>query len=633
MTDAKLLQAAMDASEFGMLGMRPIRSDAGGVEDFQIVLANAMAATLTGRSKEHLVDSTLLTEFPANLETGLFDRYAATLETGAEDGFEIAYAKDGVVGRFAVKARRATPEMVVVEFTPVPSYMRRAKALERIQASDRAQFGSHDDEIASLLRVGVDVLGVDAGVMMRVDAETTSLAHSQGPRPSDADTAEIGRIARDACEADCVRAETTASGLRILAGPCPDLTGAGDADDGPRRAIAFFAPAGSSLEFNDDDRRILSYVADAVARARRLRSHQRRLKALQDELRLVIDSIPAKIFYKDDQNRILLANAEAAQSLGYDDPRALDGADTRDLFPGMAEKYHADDLAVLDSERARRNIIETYAPKDGAQRWLSTDKIPLRDESGRRRLLAIAVDITELKEQQEQLETLNQGLKDFAAVASHDLQSPLRRVGVFSEILVRALDEAGLSVPERARTAISGIVASVDHMRNMIASIHELSRLSATDISLAPVDLNAVVAASVADVMDEVEDGALHVAAQSLPTVPGDANLLQLFFSNLLRNAHKYKTRRQAQVEITHSFDAGRRRHVIAVADDGPGVPRELQDVVFEPFRRGPGAKSTDGSGIGLALCRKISAAHRGGVSIDGDAPTGLRIVLEIPPL
>ncbi|MCR9121328.1 MAG: PAS domain S-box protein [Phyllobacteriaceae bacterium] len=127
------------------------------------------------------------------------------------------------------------------------------------------------------------------------------------------------------------------------------------------------------------------------------------LRQNQRELELILNNVPVRIFYKDDKNRILRLNKPAADSLGLS-VAAAEGADTYDLFPEMAKKYHDDDLAVIESNTPTLGIVEKYTPLQGDPSWVRTDKVPYTDpDTGARSIFVAASDITSEKEAEEAL--------------------------------------------------------------------------------------------------------------------------------------------------------------------------------------------------------------------------------------
>ena len=146
--------------------------------------------------------------------------------------------------------------------------------------------------------------------------------------------------------------------------------------------------------FTNDDLELISLMASGLSAGIKLEVTQDALRCSRDHMQLILDNIPTRIWFKDDENRILKANRAAAQSMGFNDPDMLEGADTYKLFPKQAAKYHADDLEVLNSGNPCIGIIERYTPVDGTEGWISTDKIPVRLLSGQRALLVASTDIT-----------------------------------------------------------------------------------------------------------------------------------------------------------------------------------------------------------------------------------------------
>ncbi|MEO0975390.1 MAG: PAS domain-containing protein, partial [Pseudomonadota bacterium] len=217
------------------------------------------------------------------------------------------------------------------------------------------------------------------------------------------------------------------------------------------------------------------------------------LRARSTELDLILNHVPARIWLKDDRNTIVRCNAEAAASMGVDDADSLTGTNLATLLPTTAKRHLEDDLSVLDGGQPRLGVEERYTRANGEYGWVNTDKIPLHDELGRRRLLVIAADVTSRVEQERRLTQLNASLEDFTHIAAHDLQAPLRQVSMLSQLVREELGEVdGLSA--KASEALDYIDAAVTRMRSLIASLHELSRLEATKICLDRCDLNDVLA-------------------------------------------------------------------------------------------------------------------------------------------
>src|SRR4029453_12214634 len=126
---------------------------------------------------------------------------------------------------------------------------------------------------------------------------------------------------------------------------------------------------------------------------------------------VILDSVPAMVWFKDRQNRIVRANRAAAAAIGKT-PEEMAGVSTYDLYPEQADDYYADDLEVINSGRSKRGIVETIVMASGEKRWLRTDKIPYRDAEGNiRGVIVCAVDITDHKLAEAALERTRDDLR------------------------------------------------------------------------------------------------------------------------------------------------------------------------------------------------------------------------------
>lgn len=135
---------------------------------------------------------------------------------------------------------------------------------------------------------------------------------------------------------------------------------------------------------------------------------------LQEELQMILDSAPTMIWYKDTDNRILRVNRLAAESIGLPKER-IEGRFTEEFYPEEAEQYHRDDVAVAQTGRPRMGIVEPYRTASGKKRWVQTDKIPLKDETGRvTSILVFAQDITERKAAEEALRDSEERFRNMA---------------------------------------------------------------------------------------------------------------------------------------------------------------------------------------------------------------------------
>jgi len=248
--------------------------------------------------------------------------------------------------------------------------------------------------------------------------------------------------------------------------------------------------------------------------------------------------------------------------------------------------------------------------------------------------LHILADLDDAKEanrrldrQTRDLERSNRDLEQFAYVASHDLQEPLRKVSSFCQLLQRRY---GGQLDERADQYIEFAVDGASRMQRLINDLLMFSRVGRTTADFSPIDLGDVAAAAVAQVETARADVDGTITLGELPTVTGDATLLRQMLVNLIGNGLKFH---RAGVPPTVTV---RSRPVeggweIAVADDGIGIEPEYADKVFVIFQRLHGRDVYPGTGIGLSLAKKIVEFHSGAIRLDSGAGPGTVVRVTLP--
>ncbi len=209
---------------------------------------------------------------------------------------------------------------------------------------------------------------------------------------------------------------------------------------------------------------------------------------------------------------------------------------------------------------------------------------------------------------EEELRRSNRDLEQFAYIASHDLQEPLRKVAGFTQLLERRYGE---QLDDRAREYIHYAVDGAERMQTLISDLLAFSRVGRTTARFERVDLGRVVADAWRDA--GAEDAAA-LRAGPLPTVSGDPTLLRTLFLNLFTNAVKFRTEAAPHVEVVANQEDD--TWVISVCDNGIGIPPEFADRIFDIFQRLHTRDVYEGTGIGLALCKRIAEFHGGHIRL-----------------
>ena len=231
-----------------------------------------------------------------------------------------------------------------------------------------------------------------------------------------------------------------------------------------------------------------------------------------------------------------------------------------------------------------------------------------------------------LRRRTEELSRSNRMLEVFAAAATHELTSPLRRVAKFSQLLQS--DHAD-SINDEASAFLDVIANETERMRRTIDSVVELVRLERVEIDVTPVNMNEVVEFANRSLQETIEATGAVIEVDTLPTVSGDRTQLEILCRNLLMNAlvHAHPDRTPHITVSGGSNDEGLAE--IHFADNGSGIADERRSDIFLPFVRFEGNK--DSIGMGLALCRRISEAHNGSLDLEQTSSEGSTFLIRLP--
>ncbi len=363
----------------------------------------------------------------------------------------------------------------------------------------------------------------------------------------------------------------------------------------------------------------------------------------------VIDTIRDHIYVKDMKGRYVIDNTAHRDYVAAKNLTEVEGRTVFDFFPEeLARRYHADDESVFETGAPVVNREEPALDRAGRLVWLSTTKVALRDTDGRMTgLVCVSADISERKAAEEQaavfaqqLERSNAELQSFASVASHDLQEPLRKIQAFGDRLRKkcagGLGEAGLDYLGRMDNAAR-------RMQALIQDLLALSRISSRAQPFAPVDLNMIVREVVEDLEVRIEQCGAEVELGTLPEIEADALQMRQLFQNLISNALKFQ--RPGERPIVHVqgrlLEARDRRLpgaepgdavcAIHVTDNGIGFDEKYVEQIFTLFQRLHGRQEYEGTGIGLAICRKIAERHGGEISAKSAPGEGATFVVTLP--
>jgi light-regulated signal transduction histidine kinase (bacteriophytochrome) len=267
--------------------------------------------------------------------------------------------------------------------------------------------------------------------------------------------------------------------------------------------------------------------------------------------------------------------------------------------------------------------------KEGTVKAVEVFGKVLKDQQGAAaKVLGTVRDVTRLKEYEQELEIKvqelnrsNHDLEEFAYVASHDLQEPLRKLTTFGE---RLKNKCADQLTDEGTLYLNRMMASAENMRILIENLLEFSRVTRTQNPFERKNLQEVVQDAVNDQDLEVEDGRAEVQVLDLPAVEVVTTQMRQLFNNLLSNAIKFR-RKGVLPKITIKSEKltktekdklklrnGNLYYRIMVTDNGIGFEETYSEKIFQLFQRLHGKAEYPGSGMGLAICRKITDNHKG---------------------
>lgn len=361
------------------------------------------------------------------------------------------------------------------------------------------------------------------------------------------------------------------------------------------------------------------------------------LKAERDRAELYFDIAGNMMVVADNDGRIVRANRMAAEVLGRPGS-SLPGRDWFELcFP---ENERADARAffaqLVSGERdAARRFRGHVLTADGQLRVVSWHTTRLHDEQGvTTGLLGVGEDITARLQAEEhlqrtlaELERSNIALQQFVHVASHDLREPINSILNFAKLLRRDANEADATRRERY---VDFIVRGGERLRTLVDDLLAFVRLDATEARMDAVNLAELVEDTRQSLAAAIARSGATIRVTPLPVIRGDRSLLGLLLQNVIDNALKFHAPGEPpEVDIAYAV-VDDELHV-SVRDKGIGIAPEFQERIFEAFQRLHAQAEYEGTGLGLALSRRIADMHHGRIFVESQPGAGSRFVLALP--
>jgi len=269
--------------------------------------------------------------------------------------------------------------------------------------------------------------------------------------------------------------------------------------------------------------------------------------------------------------------------------------------------------------------------RDGAFRWHLVKAVPELKNGESISWIASCTDIDNIKKTEESLKGLsrelnrsNKELEEYAYVASHDLKEPLHVVSSFVHLLEKRFQ---LKLDDRDRQYLTYIKEGIAQAQRLIKDLLEYSCIGKKK-SFETVDVNSILTEILTNLKIIIEEAGTTIEYMPLPKIT--ANYLEMvqLFQNLITNAIKYRSQRPLEIQITASSQQG--MWIFSIKDNGIGIDSRYKDRIFDMFQRLHGKDEYSGTGIGLAICKKIVENHGGKIWIDSTVGQGTTFYFSI---
>lgn len=399
------------------------------------------------------------------------------------------------------------------------------------------------------------------------------------------------------------------------------------------KTVALLAVANKKMDYDASDARQLRLLGDGMWKIF-VRKHARgKLKESEQKFRMLVEIMNEGLGMQDDNGRLKYVNGKFCEMLGYT---------SEELIGRPLIDFYADKTTYVDQVSKRqtgeRSIYEMeLIGKEGRRVHTLVSATPIFEGGMYKGSIGVVADITDRKKAEialqhyaVMLESVNKELKDFIYVATHDLQEPLRKIQVFSS---RLISEYRNSLDHGGRDSLEKVQATASRMQQLIESLLDYSRLTLKVEPFIPVDLNAVLRAVQDDLVYRIRQEGARIEVSGLTVIEAVPHQIFYLFRSLIDNSLKFRGKDAPFIRITGQIagppDA--RELEIAITDNGMGFEEKYLDRIFRPLQQLHARGRYAGTGMGLAISRKIVEQH-GGTIVARSAPgRGTAFLVTLP--
>ena len=373
----------------------------------------------------------------------------------------------------------------------------------------------------------------------------------------------------------------------------------------------------------------LNTLAEELQSARELEARQIKIiRESKEQIEVIINNAPNAVVVINELGRIINWNAKAEEVFGWTFSEVEGKPMHEIIIPGQFREAHLKGFShFLDTGHGPvlNRLMEVSALRRSGEEFPVELGISSVKSKGKYLFIAFINDISKRKiaekkliEANHSLEASNQELEAFSYSVSHDLRAPLRAINGYSQLLV----ERSSDLDEQSRTYIESIVNNTRRMGQLIDDLLSLSRFSRAEVVRTKVDMNGLVDGVIVELARNTSLGAATIKVNDLPPTLADENLVTQVYVNLLANAVKYSSLKDKPV-----IEIGARKEknetVYYVKDNGSGFDMQFYDKLFGVFQRLHDSTEFEGTGVGLAIVKRIITKHHGRIWAESEEEKG----------
>lgn len=343
---------------------------------------------------------------------------------------------------------------------------------------------------------------------------------------------------------------------------------------------------------------------------------QAQLKKQFDFFQMLIDINPNLIFIKNINKEYLLVNKAFANFLNLSKEEIL-GKTSKEINIGLAhiqEIEEQDAMALGNPEQSFEFTVEI----SNGKHFRMMKQVVKDFDSDENLIMGVMIDLTDLKKNELRLTQSNEDLERFAYIASHDLQSPLKTVISFLQLLEHRY---GNKLGEDGKEFIEHSVSASTRMRQLISDLLQYSRLNATPKFSNTVDMNQLLYVVVKNIDANIKSKNALIHSDPLPTVIAEPYLIVQLLQNIIDNSIKFVENQQPVIHISSSEKP--KYWQFSIRDNGIGIHKDFKEKIFKIFHRLHPEGKYSGTGIGLAICKKVVDLHQGEIWIESEEGKG----------